>query len=210
MLSRADLVAECRRLISETLLVAHLPADALPIHPDYGDTAVAYAWRLLREVELDGPVRPRALRRAIRATAAAIRSVRTLDLWVQLTPDRAANQWWPVMVAGQLFRRDRLRNWQQFNSTPAELRALGWHAWGDHTEVGLDQYVPNPDYVAECVHYGDDLADVTIDGAPEVLALWAEAFRANVLILNLNNRSADNFGRAEPFGQGMSAAGGAL
>jgi hypothetical protein len=36
------------------------------------------------------------------------------------------------------------------------------------------------------------------------------AIRPKVLILNLNKRSSDNFGRSQPDRQGLSAAGGAL
>jgi hypothetical protein len=204
MLSRTDLISECRRLISETLLVAFLPADALPIHPDHGDTAVAYAWRLLREVELDGPIHPRALQRAIRATAAAIRSVRVLDLWSSTLPDRAADRWWPVLCAGALHRRDRLSRWEDGNHTGDELRARGYLCTRGLIEVGLDRFEVDPSADESCTGYGDDLAEVAIDGAPEVLALWAEAFQSNRLILNLNLRSAVNFGRSQPFGQGLS------
>lgn len=214
MLSRADLTSECRRLISDALLVAFLPAAALPIHADYGDTAVAYADRQLRGVELDGPVHPPALQRAIRATAAAIRSVRTLDAWAQLTPDRAANEWWPVLCAGALRRRDRLERWTQGNLTGPELRARGYLCTRGLIEVGCDRYEVDPAYVPECVGYGDDLADIAIDGAPEVLALWAEAHQSNRLILNLNLRSGDSFGRRPHDRQGLtedicSVAGGA-
>lgn len=204
MLSRRDVTTECRRLISETLLVAFLPADALPIHPDYGDTAVAYAWRLLREVDFEGPVRPRALQRAIRATAAAIRSVRVLDMWSATMPDRAADRWWPVLCAGALHRRDRLSRWEDGNHTGDELRARGYLCTRGLIEVGPDRFEADPSCDESCTGYGDDLADVAIDGAPEVLALWAEAFRDNRLILNLNLRSAVNFGRSQPFGQGLS------
>jgi hypothetical protein len=207
MLSRTDLISECRRLISETLLVAFLPADALPIHPDHGDTAVAHAERLLRAVELDGPVHPRALQRAIRATAAAIRSVRVLDLWATTLPERSADRWWPVLCAGALHRRDRLERWRQGNHTGDQLRALGYLCTRGLIEVGPDRYEVDPSCDESCTGYDADLADVAIDGAPEVLALWAEAFRANRLILNLNIGSGDNFRRSEAFGQGLSAGG---
>lgn len=209
MLSRADITTECRRLIGEALLVAFLPADALPIHPDHGDTAVAYAWRLLRDVEIDGPVRPRALQRAIRATAAAIRSVRTLDMWASTMPERSADSWWPVLCAGALHRRDRLERWRQGNHTGDQLRALGYLCTRGLIEVGPDRYEVDPSCDESCTGYGDDLADVAIDGAPEVLALWREAFGPNPLILNLNISSGDNSGRSEPLGQELSAAGGA-
>lgn len=204
MLSRAALVAECRQLISDALMVSFLPAAALPVHPDYGDTAVAYALRLLGTAELEGPVRPRALQRAIRATAAAVRSVRVLDLWATTVPDRTADRWWPVLCAGALHRRDRLSRWEQGNHTGDQLRAKGYLCTRGLIEVRRGVYEADPSCDESCTGYGEDLANVAIDGAPEVLALWAEAFRANTLILSLNNRSGDSFRRIERDRQGLS------
>lgn len=204
MLSRADLVAECHRLIGEALLVAHLPAAALPIHPDYGDTAVVYARRCLAACDIDGPVHARVLRRAIRATAAAVRSVRVLDLWATTMPAPDADRWWPVGVAGALRRRDRVERWTQGNHTGPELRAMGYLCTRGLIEVGYNSYAIDPAYVPECVGYGEDVYATAVDGAPEVFALWAEAHQSNRLILNLNLLSADNFGRRPHDRQGLT------
>lgn len=173
------LVAEAEAVIHRAIRFSKRgTAPAMQRHECWqGSTVLEGALSDLRQLHRPGPHPRRKIRAAMRAAAAAVRTVRVFDF----APDDVVDlDWYPAVVASYPQRATRILLWVHWNENvvvPTTAQILAARRAEAAGQVGFECTAASMYRTRQYALQTRDpvLRGVAIDGCPDMARLWAEA-----------------------------------